>query len=64
MKINVVFTPNTRGLGNSLESGQPAHPCHLTRRYTVGCSNLYFDLANPKVIQWIVRKINLDKSMA
>ena len=27
----------------SLESGQSAQPCCLTRLYTVGCSDTYFD---------------------
>ena len=30
--------------GTSLNSVQPAHPCWLTRLYTVGCSKSYFDI--------------------
>ena len=30
--------------GTSLESGQSAHPCCLTRLYTVSCSDSYFNL--------------------
>ena len=33
-----------QGFGTSLELGQPVHPRSLTRLYTVGCLNSYFDL--------------------
>ena len=35
--------------GTSFESGQPAHLCCLTKIYTVGCSDSYFDLDIHKI---------------
>ena len=35
--------------GSSFESGKPAHPYCLTRLYTVGFSDSYFDLDIPKM---------------
>ena len=43
------FCVYPRGHGTSFESGQPTHLCCLTRLYTVGCSNSYFDLDVPKI---------------
>jgi len=42
------------GFGTSFESGQPAHTYCLTRLYTVGCSNSYFDLDIPKIYNGLV----------
>ena len=41
--------PIIEGFDTSLESGQPALPCCLTRLYIVGCYNLYFDLDIPQI---------------
>jgi len=45
-----VFTPNSRGLRQQF-GVRPActKPPSLTRSYTVGCSNSYFDLDIPKI---------------
>ena len=48
-KVSQCLLRIEEGFGTSLESGQPAHPCSLTRIYTVGCSNSYFDLDIPKI---------------
>ena len=37
------------GFGTNFESGQRAQPCCLTRLYTVGCSDSYFDLDIHKI---------------
>ena len=52
------------GYGTSFEPDQPAHPCCLTRIYTVGCSDSYFDIDIPKIYNGLFRKLNLDISQS
>ena len=37
------------GFGTSFDSGKSAHPGCLTRIYTVGCSDSYFDIDIPNI---------------
>ena len=46
VKINVLRI--VEDFGTSFEPDQPAYTCFLTRIYTVGCSDSYFDLDFPK----------------